>query len=107
MAIRLTENAAHHVRQMIRKRGQGVGLRVGTERSGCSGFVYSVEYADEIAETDQVFESNGVKVVVDNDSLTRLDGTVVDYLKNSLGEGFTFDNPNVKNSCGCGESFNT
>jgi iron-sulfur cluster assembly protein len=107
MAVQLTEKAAHHVQKMIEKRGQGIGLRLATERSGCSGFAYSVDYADSLEANDQVFESNGVKVVVDRESLANLDGTTVDYLKNSIGEGFTFDNPNVKNTCGCGESFNT
>lgn len=107
MAVQLTENAARHVQQMIDRRGRGIGLRLATERSGCSGFAYSVDYADELQENDQVFESNGVKVVVDSESLTQLDGTTVDYLRNTLGEGFTFDNPNVKSSCGCGESFGT
>ena len=107
MAVQLTEKAAQHVQKMIERRGQGIGLRLATERSGCSGFAYSVDYADSFEETDQVFESNGVKVVVDSESLAKLDGTTVDYLKNSIGEGFTFDNPNVKGTCGCGDSFNT
>lgn len=107
MAVQLTENAAHHVQKLIDKRGRGIGLRVATEKSGCSGFAYSVDYADQVEANDQVFESNGVKVVVDSESLASLDGTTVDYLKSSLGEGFTFDNPNVKSTCGCGDSFST
>jgi iron-sulfur cluster assembly protein len=107
MAVQLTENAAHHVQKLIDKRGRGIGLRLATEKSGCSGFAYSVDYADQVEANDQVFESNGVKVVVDSESLANLDGTTVDYLKSSLGEGFTFDNPNVKSTCGCGDSFST
>lgn len=106
MAVTLTSAAASHVAGMIEKRGHGVGLRVGTRKSGCSGFAYEVDYADEIGPEDQVFESFGVKVVVDPLSLSRVDGMEVDYVRSSLlNQGFEFRNPNVKNTCGCGESF--
>ncbi len=106
MAIQLTENAANHIQRMLAKRGSGIGLRLGTKKSGCSGFAYLVDYADEVGEQDVVFEEHGVKVVVDRDSLPRLDGMELDYVKsNILNEGFEFRNPNVKDSCGCGESF--
>ena len=106
MAVQLTEKAAQRVQTMIAKRGHGLGLRLGTRKSGCSGFAYVVDYADAVAADDQVFESHGVKVVVDDDSLAHLDGLVVDYVRtNALNEGFEFINPNVKESCGCGESF--
>ena len=106
MAVQLTEKAAQRVQTMIAKRGHGLGLRLGTRKSGCSGFAYVVDYADAVADDDQVFESHGVKVVVDDDSLAHLDGLVVDYVRtNALNEGFEFINPNVKESCGCGESF--
>lgn len=106
MAIQLTENAAQHIQRMLDKRGSGIGLRLGTKKSGCSGFAYLVDYADEVGEKDVVFEDHGVKVVVDRDSLPRLDGMELDYVKsNILNEGFEFRNPNVKDSCGCGESF--
>lgn len=106
MAIQLTENAAQHIQRMLDKRGHGVGLRLGTKKSGCSGFAYLVDYADEIGDDDVVFEGHGVKVVVDQASLPRLDGMELDYVKsNILNEGFEFRNPNVKDSCGCGESF--
>ena len=106
MSIRLTENAARHVRSMLARRGAGVGLRVGTRKSGCSGFAYDVDYADEIGKDDIVFESHGVKVVVQAGSLPRLEGMEIDFVKtNLLNEGFEFRNPNVKNTCGCGESF--
>ena len=107
MSISLTENAASHVNNMLLKRGHGVGLRVGTRKSGCSGFAYEVNYADEIKDNDMVFESHGVKVIVDQDSLQLLEGMQLDYVKNNaLHEGFEFNNPNVKDMCGCGESFN-
>ena len=106
MAVTLTPNAAHHVEAMLQKRGHGLGLRLGTRKSGCSGFAYVVEYADAETENDLVFESHGVKVVVDRDSLTALDGTEVDYVRtNAINQGFEFHNPNIKDACGCGESF--
>jgi iron-sulfur cluster assembly protein len=106
MAVTLTENAASRVRQFLTKRGKGAGLRLGVRSSGCSGKAYVIEYADAIQPDDQVFESHGVKVIVDAKSLVYLDGTEVDFAKEGLTEGFRFNNPNVKNSCGCGESFN-
>ena len=106
MSVELTESAARHVAQQLVKRGQGEGLRVATKKSGCSGFAYVVDYADSIDPADHVFESHGVKVVVDDKSLPNIDGMVVDFVKtNLLNEGFEFRNPNVKNTCGCGESF--
>ena len=106
MKVELTKNAANRVETMLQQRGSGLGLRIGTRASGCSGFEYVVNYADEVTERDEVFESHGVKVVVDRGSLPYLNGTRVDYVRvNALNEGFEFDNPNVKNTCGCGESF--
>lgn len=106
MAVTLTESASNRVKSMIEKRGHGVGLRVSTKVSGCAGFAYVVDYADEIDEADVVFESFGTKVVVDPKSLENIDGMEIDYVKESLlNEGFDFKNPNVKESCGCGESF--
>lgn len=105
MAITLTESAAKHVQNFITKRGKGVGLRVGVRTSGCSGMAYTLEFADEMAEGDQIFESHGVKVLIDPKSLAYLDGTELDYTREGLSEGFKFKNPNVKDSCGCGESF--
>ena len=106
MAVTLTPAAAERVKAMIEKRGKGLGLRVGTKVSGCAGYAYTVDYADEIHDDDAVFESHGVKVVVDPESLARIDGMELDYQKESLlNEGFEFNNPNVKDSCGCGESF--
>jgi len=105
MAITLTEAAAGHIRRLLDKRGKGLGLRLGIRKSGCSGFAYDLDYVDEIAEGDTVFEEFGVKVVVSREGLEVLDGTVVDYARDGLNENFRFRNPNVKDECGCGESF--
>ncbi len=105
MTIQLTENAARHVQTSLAKRGKGLGLRLGVKTSGCSGLAYKIEYADEIQPEDEQFESNGVLIVVDKKSLPYLDGTQLDYTREGLSEGFKFENPNVKNECGCGESF--
>ena len=105
MAISLTERAAAHVRGFIEKRGGAAGLRLGVKTSGCSGLAYVLEFADEIEETDETFESAGIKIIVDKKSLIYLDGTELDYKREGLNEGFEFNNPNVKDSCGCGESF--
>ncbi len=105
MAIELTESAADRVRSHLQKRGAGLGLRVGIKRTGCSGFAYVVNYADEISPEDAVFEAQGVKVVVDRNSLAMIDGTVVDFVKQGLNEAFKFQNPKAKGECGCGESF--
>ena len=106
MAISLTESAAHRVRTHLEKRGNGIGLRVGIKKTGCSGFAYVVNYADSIEPDDSVFEARGVKVVVDANSLPLIDGTVVDFVKQGLNEAFKFQNPKAKGECGCGESFN-
>jgi iron-sulfur cluster assembly protein len=106
MAITLTEAAADRVRSFIGKRGKGVGLRLGVRTSGCSGMAYVLEFADEIEDTDVVFEDRGVKVIVDPKSLVYIDGTELDFAREGLNEGFKFNNPNVKDECGCGESFN-
>ncbi len=105
MAITLTENAAKHVQNFIAKRGKGVGLRIGVRTSGCSGMAYKLEFADEAAGDDHQFVSHGVTVLVDPKSLPYIDGMELDYAKEGLNEGFKFSNPNVKNQCGCGESF--
>jgi iron-sulfur cluster assembly protein len=105
--ISLTQSAATHIRQMLQQRGHGIGLRIGTRKSGCSGFAYDVDYADDIRDNDVVIESSGVTVVVDKDSIPLLDGMQLDYVRNNvLNQGFEFSNPNVKETCGCGESFN-
>ncbi len=106
MAITLTDSARERVREYLARRGHGVGLRLGVKKTGCSGFAYVVNYADEVAEEDVVFDEQGVKVVVDTDALKYIDGTEVDFVKQGLNEAFKFRNPNIKGECGCGESFN-
>ncbi|HXC39433.1 MAG TPA: iron-sulfur cluster assembly protein IscA [Burkholderiales bacterium] len=106
MAITLTERAATHVQKFMAKRGKGVGLRLGVRTTGCSGLAYKLEYADAANAEDHQFESHGVKVLVDPKSLPYIDGTELDFAKEGLNEGFKFANPNVKDECGCGESFN-
>ena len=105
MSVTMTDAAADRVRKFLENRGKGVGLRLGVKPSGCSGMAYVLEFADEIEDTDKVFEDHGLKIIVDAKSLLYLDGTEVDYGKEGLNEGFKFSNPNAKASCGCGESF--
>ncbi len=106
MAISLTNSAAERVQTYLAARGKGIGLRLGITKTGCSGYSYVINYADEIAESDIVFEDKGVKVIVDPAALELIDGTEVDFIKNGLNEAFSFKNPNVTGECGCGESFN-
>ena len=106
MAITLTNSAAERVRTFLANRGKGIGLRLGIKTSGCSGLAYVLEFVDELNEDDNVFEQDGVKVIVDTSSLVYLDGAQLDFVKEGLNEGFKCINPNVKDQCGCGESFN-
>ena len=106
MAITLSESAANRVQKFLDQRGKGVGLRLGVRTSGCSGMAYTLEFVDETLPDDITFESFGVTVLIDPKSLIFLEGTELDYVREGLNEGFKFNNPNVKNSCGCGESFN-
>ena len=103
--ITITENAAKHINNYLTKRGKGLGVRLGVKTSGCSGMAYNLEFVDEVNEDDLIFEEHGARVYIDPKSLVYLDGTQVDYTKECLQEGFKFENPNVKDSCGCGESF--
>ncbi len=105
MPVTLTTKAAAHVQKFLANRGKGIGLRVGVKTSGCSGMAYMLEFVDEAAPEDLIFDSNGIKVLVDPSSLTYLDGTELDYTREGLNEGFKFNNPNATASCGCGESF--
>lgn len=106
MAISMTEAAAQHVRRSLEGRGKGEGIRLGVRTTGCSGLAYVLEFVDEVAPEDLVFESFGVKLFVDPKSLSYLDGTELDFTREGLNEGFKFNNPNVRGECGCGESFN-
>mgnify|MGYP000166998820 CR=1 FL=1 len=105
MSVTLTEKAASHVEEFLRKRGKGIGLRVGVKTSGCSGMAYALEFADKIEPEDQVYESFGIKVIVDPKSLPYINGTELDFVREGLNTGFKFKNPNEKESCGCGKSF--
>ena len=105
MSISLTESAADRVKTFLQKRGKGVGVRLGVKTTGCSGMAYTIEFADEIEDSDEVFEEKGVKVIINPKSLVYLDGTELDFAKEGLNEGFKFNNPNEKDRCGCGESF--
>ncbi|WP_105903360.1 iron-sulfur cluster assembly protein IscA [Vibrio gangliei] len=106
MAITMTDAAASRVRTFLENRGKGIGLRLGVRTTGCSGMAYVLEFVDQLNEEDQIFEHDGVKVIIDPKSLVYLDGTELDFAKEGLNEGFKFNNPNVKGECGCGESFN-
>lgn len=105
MSITLTEKAAKQIAKQLTKRGRGLGLRLGVKQAGCSGFAYVVDYADELAEGDEVFEEHGVKVIVKPGDLALLDGVEVDYTREGINEAFRFNNPKAKGTCGCGESF--
>jgi iron-sulfur cluster assembly protein len=105
MAISLTPSAAERVREYMARRANTLGLRLGVKKTGCSGFAYVIDYADDIGDNDVVFEDQQVKLVVDRKALELIDGTEVDFVKMGLNEAFKFNNPNVKGECGCGESF--
>jgi iron-sulfur cluster assembly protein len=105
MSITLSAAAAKHVTKYLAKRGKGVGVRLGVKTTGCSGLAYKLEYVDEIAPEDVLFETNGVKLMVDPKSLAYLDGTELDFVREGLNEGFKFNNPNERDKCGRGESF--
>ena len=105
MPVFLTPAAAERVRTFLDARGRGVGLRLGVKKTGCSGYAYVVNYADEVGKGDVVFEVAGVRVIVDADSLRFVDGTEIDFVREGLNEAFRFRNPNVRGECGCGESF--
>lgn len=103
--ISITEAAANQIRHVLAERGDGLGLRVAVKPSGCSGYSYVLDFADRLNDGDRVFEDHGVKVIVDAEALAMLNGTEVDYVSEGLNRFFRFNNPNVKDECGCGESF--
>lgn len=105
MSISITASAAEHLRKTLNQRGKGEGLRINIKPSGCSGYSYVLAIADQIDEQDQVFEEQGVKVIVNNKDLSFLEGTQVDYVTEGVNSFFRFNNPLVKDACGCGESF--
>lgn len=106
MAVTITEVAAQRVKNFLDARGKGLGLRLGVRTTGCSGLAYVLEFVDELNDDDEVFEEQGVKIIVDGKSIVYLDGTQLDFVKEGLNEGFKFNNPNTTGECGCGESFN-
>ena len=105
MPVTLTEAAARHVNRYLAKRGKGIGVRLGVKTTGCSGMAYKLEYVDEVAQEDHIFEDQGIKVLVDPKSLAYVEGTKLDFVREGLNEGFKFINPNERDRCGCGESF--
>lgn len=105
MSISVTENAAVQIQKQLTKRGSGLGLRLGVKKSGCSGYAYVLDYVDDTSENDQIFDSAGVKIVVNEADLPALQGIEIDYQREGLNAAFKFNNPNVKGTCGCGESF--
>ncbi len=105
MTITITEKAAKHIQKSLINRGKGIGLRVGVKTSGCSGMAYAIEFVDQIEEHDKIFESQEIKIIVDPKSLVYLEGTELDFVREGLNEGFKFNNPNIQDQCGCGESF--
>ncbi|MEO1889258.1 MAG: iron-sulfur cluster assembly protein IscA [Cycloclasticus sp.] len=105
MPITLTESAAHQVQEQLNKRGKGLGLRLGVRESGCSGYAYVIDFADQVEDSDSIFEMHGVKVIINQDSLSFLDGLELDFAREGINSAFKFNNPNVKDACGCGESF--
>jgi iron-sulfur cluster assembly protein len=105
MSISVTPKAAAQIRKALDKRGSGVGLRVAVKTSGCSGYAYALEFADEPGADDLRFESEGVQLLVEARSLPMIDGTQLDWVREGLNEGFKFNNPNASATCGCGESF--
>jgi len=104
MSIDLTENAAQRVQLFLDKQN-GMALRLGVRKTGCSGWAYEVNIASQIEAEDEVFENRGVKIVVNRDSLPYLDGSKIDFVSQGLNSTFQFDNPNATDECGCGESF--
>ncbi len=105
--ITLTPAAAERIRTQLERRGHGLGLRLAVRETGCSGYSYVMDYADDVPDGDQVVEAHGVKLIVAADSLSLLQGLTLDFRRDGLNELFHFDNPNAQELCGCGESFTT
>jgi iron-sulfur cluster assembly protein len=105
MSIKLSTSAINQVKSQLEKRGKGVGMRLSVKKAGCSGFAYVIDFADELQDDDNVFDNSGIKVIVNNTDLDFLNGMELDYTREGISEAFRFNNPNVKATCGCGESF--
>jgi iron-sulfur cluster assembly protein len=106
MTMTLTEKAALQIQRQLEKRGKGIALRIGVKKVGCTGLAHTFDLIDEVGPGDHSFESHGARIVVDSGSLEFLDGSRIDFVTEGLKQSFKFDNPNVDNECGCGESFN-
>ena len=106
MTMTLTEKAALQIQRQLEKRGKGIALRIGIKKVGCTGLAHTFELADEIRPNEHSFESHGARILVDPESLVVLDSSHIDFVTDGLKQSFKFDNPNVDNECGCGESFN-
>ena len=106
--FQVTEVAAREIQNLMSQyNNPELALRVRVVAGGCSGFSYDLAFDDQIESSDKIFDSHGVKVVIDERSYSHLDGTQLDFVDTMLGRGFTFNNPNAKSSCGCGSSFST
>lgn len=105
MTVSITANAAKQIKKQLEKRGTGLGLKLGVKKSGCSGFAYTLEYAETLTEQDSIFEQQGVKIIVNQTDIEYLNGIELDYRREGINEAFKFNNPNVVGTCGCGESF--
>jgi iron-sulfur cluster assembly protein len=105
--ITVSNAAKEHALNLIKEENkpENTFIRVGVDGGGCSGLMYNLVFDNELKEGDQLFEDNGVKVVVDRKSFLYLVGTELDYSGGLNGKGFTFNNPNASRTCGCGESF--
>lgn len=105
MSIQLTASAAERIQQQLAQRGKGLGLRIGVKRSGCSGYAYTMDYADDLQDGEQTWDCHGATVIASAEHLPMLDGLTLDWQKQGLNAAFKFINPNVTAQCGCGESF--
>lgn len=103
--LTITDEGAKRVNNFLKERGSGVGIRVKVTTTGCSGFAYGIEFADQIGEGDSVFEDKGITIIVDPKTLLMVNGTELDYKQEGINSGFEFNNPLAGDTCGCGESF--
>ncbi|MBX6763799.1 MAG: iron-sulfur cluster insertion protein ErpA [Rubrobacteraceae bacterium] len=104
--LTITDAAAEKVKALMAQEGEeDLALRIGVRPGGCSGFQYNIYFDDEVQEDDEVFETKGVRVLVDAMSVPYIMGSEFDYVDGLMGAGFTVNNPNVQGSCGCGGSF--
>ena len=105
MSISITPPARERIRQFLAQTPDAVGVRFGVKRTGCSGFAYVVDLAEDARPDDQTLEVDGIRLIVDAKSLPMVEGTVIDFRRQGLNAAFVFHNPNATGECGCGESF--